>query len=138
MVPLHRFHPHARMHAYRAEETRENRLIGRQPPSWQILKKEHGTYESTSEKALTDELDESLPMEDAYSLPSALDKKSWEIQTVQVKEELLRMYKFTSEQISNVANISRSLAMAYVMDQRAMLLQQSTWQNNVRMSNQVE
>ena len=71
----------------------------------------------TSEKALTDEPDDSLHIEDAYSSPPVLDKKSWEIQTVQVKDEPLRMYNFTSEQISNAVNISRSLAMAYVMDQ---------------------
>ncbi|GJS24459.1 plant-specific TFIIB-related protein PTF2 [Tanacetum coccineum] len=38
----------------------------------------------------------------------------------------------------NAINISRSVAMAYVMDQKAMLLQQSSWQNNVRMNNLVE
>ncbi|PON64257.1 Histidine kinase-like ATPase, C-terminal domain containing protein [Parasponia andersonii] len=69
-----------------------------------------------------------------FSLDS--DPKSWDIQTL--KDESLRMYKFTAEQTSNAINISRSLAMAYVMDQKAMLLQQSSWQNNVRMSNLVE
>ncbi|XP_062202143.1 chloroplast sensor kinase, chloroplastic isoform X1 [Phragmites australis] len=34
--------------------------------------------------------------------------------------------------------ISRTLAMAYVMDQKAYLLQQTSWQNNVRMSGLVE
>ncbi|KAK3139688.1 hypothetical protein QOZ80_5AG0387930 [Eleusine coracana subsp. coracana] len=34
--------------------------------------------------------------------------------------------------------ISRTLAMAYVMDQKAYLLQQTSWQNNVRMSALVE
>ncbi|KAM7269882.1 hypothetical protein ACFE04_025379 [Oxalis oulophora] len=45
---------------------------------------------------------------------------------------------FTPEQRLNAINISRSLAMAYVIDQKAMLLQQSSWQNNRRMSNLVE
>ena len=48
------------------------------------------------------------------------------------------MRNFTSDQRSNAVDISQSLAMAYVMDQKAMLLQQSTWQNNVRMNNLVE
>jgi hypothetical protein len=48
------------------------------------------------------------------------------------------MRKFTSDQRSNAVGISQSLAMAYVMDQKAMFLQQSTWKNNVRMNNLVE
>ncbi|OIW00388.1 hypothetical protein TanjilG_05738 [Lupinus angustifolius] len=79
-------------------------------------------------------------LEDAYSMPPFLDldKKSWEIQPIRVKDEPVGMYNFTSEQRLNAVNISQSLAVAYVMDQKAMLLQQSTWQNNVRMSNLVE
>ncbi|XP_014509768.1 chloroplast sensor kinase, chloroplastic [Vigna radiata var. radiata] len=79
-------------------------------------------------------------VEEAYSLPPFLDldKKSREIQTLRVKDEAVGMRNFTSEQRSNAVNISQSLAMAYVMDQKAMLLQQSTWQNNVRMGNLVE
>ncbi|KAF3431186.1 hypothetical protein FNV43_RR25916 [Rhamnella rubrinervis] len=74
--------------------------------------------------------------EETQALPSDCVVKSWDIQTL--KDDSLRMYKFTAEQESNAINISRSLAMAYVMDQKAMLLQQSSWQNNVRMSNLVE
>ncbi|XP_010248672.1 PREDICTED: chloroplast sensor kinase, chloroplastic [Nelumbo nucifera] len=78
----------------------------------------------------------SSPDESCTSAP-LLDRKSWEVETL--KEDLLRRYyKLTAEQRSNAINISRSLAMAYVMDQKAMLLQQSSWQNNVRMSNLVE
>lgn len=74
--------------------------------------------------------------EDSYGSPPFTGSKSWEIQTFQ--DSQLEMYKFTAEQRLNAINISRSIAMAYVMDQKAMLLQQSSWQNNVRMSNLVE
>lgn len=74
--------------------------------------------------------------EEAYALPACSDLKSREIQNL--KDEPLKMYNFTAEQGSNAINVARTLAMAYVMDQKAMLLQQSSWQNNVRMSNLVE
>lgn len=72
----------------------------------------------------------------AHVFPLDSDVKSWDVHTLE--DELPRMYKFTAEQRSNAINISQSLAMAYVMDQKALLLQQSSWQNNVRMSNLVE
>ncbi|KAK6252461.1 hypothetical protein QUC31_014181 [Theobroma cacao] len=79
--------------------------------------------------------------EEAYALSSpspGLDvKNSWEIQSLENKA-LRKNYIFTSDQRSNAINISRTLAMAYVMDQKAMLLQQSSWQNNVRMGALVE
>ncbi|KAK6930946.1 hypothetical protein RJ641_002739 [Dillenia turbinata] len=53
-------------------------------------------------------------------------------------DEMPNVHQLTAEQRCNAINISRSLAMAYVMDQKAKLLQQSAWQNNVRMSNLVE
>lgn len=71
----------------------------------------------TREEAQSDKGDNCLSVEGAYSLPPALDKKSWEIQTVRVTDNPTRMYSFTEEQKSNAVNISRSLAMAYVMDQ---------------------
>ncbi|KAA8533216.1 hypothetical protein F0562_033251 [Nyssa sinensis] len=74
--------------------------------------------------------------EEPISLPPCTDTTSWDIQTL--KDNTPEVYKFTAEQRLNAINISRSLAMAYVMDQKAMLLQQSSWQNNVRMSNLVE
>ncbi|KAG7980055.1 hypothetical protein I3843_05G161500 [Carya illinoinensis] len=74
--------------------------------------------------------------EEAYSLPPGSGIKSWEIKSV--KDESMRMYSFSAEQRANAINIARSLAMAYVMDQKAMLLQQSSWQNNVRMCDLVE
>ncbi|KAK7318665.1 hypothetical protein RJT34_03370 [Clitoria ternatea] len=88
----------------------------------------------------SDRLDNHMSGEEAYSLPPFLDldKRSWEIQTLRVKDEKLGVRYFTPEQKSNAINISQSLAMAYVMDQKAMLLQQSAWQNNVRMGNLVE
>ncbi|KAK7359027.1 hypothetical protein VNO77_00971 [Canavalia gladiata] len=92
------------------------------------------------EKPQSDGPDNRMFVEDPYSLAPFLDldKKSWEIQTLRVKDEPVGMRNFTSEQRLNAVNISQSLAMAYVMDQKAMLLQQSTWQNNVRMGNLVE
>ncbi|XP_058194497.1 chloroplast sensor kinase, chloroplastic isoform X1 [Rhododendron vialii] len=74
--------------------------------------------------------------EESYAFPPCIDTKSWEIQAL--KNSQLEMSKFTAEQRLNANNISRSLAMAYVMDQKAMLLQQSSWQNNIRMSSLVE
>ncbi|KAE8023544.1 hypothetical protein FH972_009225 [Carpinus fangiana] len=69
---------------------------------------------------------------EAYASPLG----SWE--TRSAKEEPMTVYRFSSEQRANAINIARSLAMAHVMDQKAMLLKQSSWQNNVRMSNLVE
>lgn len=66
-----------------------------------------------------------------YAIP-----KSWELQSF--VDKTLEMHNFSTEQRLNAINISRSVAMAYVMDQKAMLLQQSSWQNNVRMNNLVE
>ncbi|KAE9454652.1 hypothetical protein C3L33_13439, partial [Rhododendron williamsianum] len=74
--------------------------------------------------------------EESYAFPPCIATKSWEIQAL--KDNHLEMSKFTAEQRLNAINISRSLAMAYVMDQKAMLLQQSSWQNNIRMSSLVE
>ncbi|KAL8157019.1 hypothetical protein AgCh_001936 [Apium graveolens] len=74
--------------------------------------------------------------EESYALPPYTDPQSWGIETF--KESPTESYLFTADQKLNAINISCSLAMAYVMDQKAMLLQQSTWQNNVRMSNLVE
>ncbi|XP_021293304.1 chloroplast sensor kinase, chloroplastic isoform X2 [Herrania umbratica] len=80
-------------------------------------------------------------LEEAYALSSPSPgwdvKNSWEIQSLE-NEALRKNYIFTSNQRSNAINISRTLAMAYVMDQKAMLLQQSSWQNNVRMGALVE
>ncbi|KAK7369306.1 hypothetical protein VNO80_11342 [Phaseolus coccineus] len=88
------------------------------------------------QKPQSDGPDNHTSVDEPYSLPPFLDldKKSREVQTI----EAVGMHNFNSEQRSNAVNISQSLAMAYVMDQKAMLLQQSTWQNNVRMGNLVE
>ncbi|XP_009105092.1 chloroplast sensor kinase, chloroplastic isoform X1 [Brassica rapa] len=70
--------------------------------------------------------------EEAYTLPgSATNAKPPKVKLPSVKV-------FTAEQRSYAINISRTLAMAYVMDQKTMLLQQSSWQTNVRMSKLVE
>lgn len=73
----------------------------------------------TGERPQSGGHDNRMSVEEAYSLPPFLDldKKSWEIQTLRVKDEPVGMYNFTSEQRSNAVNISQSLAMAYVMDQ---------------------
>ncbi|MBA0798717.1 hypothetical protein Gohar_009280 [Gossypium harknessii] len=79
--------------------------------------------------------------EEAYALSSPSPglglKKSWEIQSLE-KEAMRQNDIFTVDERSNAINISRTLAVAYVMDQKAILLQQSTWQNNVRMGALVE
>ncbi|KAK1578754.1 hypothetical protein Q3G72_032912 [Acer saccharum] len=75
--------------------------------------------------------------EEAYALPLRSDKNS-SLEIESFDNERMRMFKLTAEQRSNAINICQSLAMAYVMDQKAMLLQQSSWQTNVRMSNLVE
>ncbi|KAL0357858.1 UNVERIFIED_CONTAM: Chloroplast sensor kinase, chloroplastic [Sesamum calycinum] len=72
----------------------------------------------------------------SFALPHSMDPQSLDVQTF--KEHSVDTLKFSTEQKLNAINITRSLAMAYVMDQKAMLLQQSSWQNNVRMSNLVE
>ncbi|XP_060214034.1 chloroplast sensor kinase, chloroplastic [Lycium barbarum] len=74
--------------------------------------------------------------EEIFSLPPSTHLKSLNIQTS--SDHSFEMLKFTAEQRLNAININRSLAMAYVMDQKVILLQQSTWQNNIRMSNLVE
>ncbi|GJV66305.1 hypothetical protein Tco_1477133 [Tanacetum coccineum] len=74
--------------------------------------------------------------EDSYAVYPYSIPKSWEIQSF--VDKTLKMHSFSAEQRLNAINISRSVAMAYVMDQKAMLLQQSSWQNNVRMNNLVE
>lgn len=74
--------------------------------------------------------------EECSALSARSDSKSWDIQNG--VDDFLKPYKFTNEQRANAINIARSLAMAYIMDQKATLLQQSSWQNNVRMSNLVE
>ncbi|TYH25387.1 hypothetical protein ES288_A03G164200v1 [Gossypium darwinii] len=79
--------------------------------------------------------------EEAYALSSPSPglgmKKSWEIQSLE-NEAMRQNDIFTVDESSNAINISRTLAVAYVMDQKAILLQQSTWQNNVRMGALVE
>ncbi|KAK8529375.1 hypothetical protein V6N12_060157 [Hibiscus sabdariffa] len=79
--------------------------------------------------------------EEAYALSSPSPglgmKKRWEIQFLE-NEPVRQNDIFTVDQRSNAINISRTLAVAYVMDQKAILLQQSTWQNNVRMGALVE
>ncbi|KAL2547111.1 Chloroplast sensor kinase [Forsythia ovata] len=72
----------------------------------------------------------------SFALPHSVDSQLLDIQTF--GDHSFEISKFTREQQLNAINITSSLAMAYVMDQKALLLQQSSWQNNVRMSNLVE
>ncbi|CAO2828871.1 unnamed protein product [Amaranthus hypochondriacus] len=74
--------------------------------------------------------------EELYSLPPSFDLKSPNIPLGSGNP--LTYFNLSADQRLNAINISRSLAMAYVMDQKSMLLQQSSWQNNIRMSNLVE
>lgn len=75
-------------------------------------------------------------VESSLPLPPYKDTKSWHIQLT--KDKQFEACKFTADQRLNAINISRTLAMAYIMDQKALLLQQSSWQNNVRMNNLAE
>ncbi|KAL5718066.1 quinolinate synthase [Ranunculus cassubicifolius] len=75
--------------------------------------------------------------QESYALPLHSERHRWDLKAF--KEGQLEAFgRFTAEQKSSVINISRSLAVAYVMDQKAMLLQKSSWQNNIRMSDLVE
>jgi hypothetical protein len=73
----------------------------------------------TCVKGQSDGLNNHVSGEEDYSLPPFLDldKKSWEIQTLRIKDEPVGMCNFTADQRSNAVDISQSLAMAYVMDQ---------------------
>nr|GEZ76474.1 chloroplast sensor kinase, chloroplastic [Tanacetum cinerariifolium] len=83
-----------------------------------------------------DDVKPGSPSDDSYAVYPYSTRKSWEIQSF--VDKTLEMHNFSTEQRLNAINISRSVAVAYVMDQKAMLLQQSSWQNNVRMNNLVE
>ncbi|XXG47407.1 hypothetical protein AAC387_Pa02g2068 [Persea americana] len=74
---------------------------------------------------------------ESYGLPLSSDGRTWEINPL-MEDLMKKYYQLTVEQRSRAVKISHSLAMAYVMDQKAILLQQSSWQNNVRMSNLVD
>lgn len=74
--------------------------------------------------------------EDCYPVPPTFDFKSPGIPSCTGNS--LRYFNLSTDQKLNAINISRSMGMAYVMDQKEMLLQQSSWQNNIRMNNLVE
>lgn len=61
---------------------------------------------------------------------------AWDIQTY--GDQAKGYSQLVNEWKNSALMISRTLAMAYVMDQKAYLLQQTSWQNNVRMSGLVE
>lgn len=72
----------------------------------------------------------------SYFLPPSTESELTKLQ--RAKATSTESFIFTADQRLNAINISRTLAMAYVMDQKAMLVQQSSWQHNVRMSSLVE
>ncbi|XP_021746511.1 chloroplast sensor kinase, chloroplastic-like [Chenopodium quinoa] len=74
--------------------------------------------------------------EECYALPPKFDSKAPDIPSCGGNP--LTCFNLSADQRLNAINISHSLATAYVMDQKAMLLQQTSWQNNIRMSNLVE
>ncbi|KAK1258536.1 hypothetical protein QJS04_geneDACA014837 [Acorus gramineus] len=75
----------------------------------------------------------STPPDAVYQSSSRSDRLVWEI------EDLTnRHHWFSTEQRSRAIKISRSLAVAYVMDQKSMLLQHSSWQNSVRIGELVD
>ncbi|WCJ38555.1 chloroplast sensor kinase [Euphorbia peplus] len=93
--------------------------------------------EASSDNAVAEVINDLIHLpSQAHTFSSIEHKKPLGMQSF--GEEPVITYDFTAEQKLNAINISRSLAMAYVMDQKAMLLQQSSWQTNVRMSNLVE
>lgn len=80
----------------------------------ELPKADMGMFAST----LTDEqqLQFRSSKDGSYGLPPSSDKKTWEIQVF--KEDLMKAYsQLASEKRSRAIMISRSLAMAYVMDQ---------------------
>ncbi|PAN20393.1 hypothetical protein PAHAL_3G403300 [Panicum hallii] len=62
--------------------------------------------------------------------------KAWDVQTS--GDQSNNYSQLVNEWKNTAFMISRTLAMAYVMDQKAYMLQQTSWQNNIRMSGLVE
>lgn len=69
---------------------------------------------------------------------SALGMKREKIEPFQQDTQMTLSSSFTTEQKAQAIKIARTLAVAYVMDQRALLLQQTSWQKGIRMSNLME
>ncbi|PKA62064.1 hypothetical protein AXF42_Ash018289 [Apostasia shenzhenica] len=82
-------------------------------------------------------LSSNSPSDGANGLPPHLDTEAREF--LKLYEELDRSYgHFTTDKMLRAIMISRSLATVYVMDQKAVLFQQTSWQNNIRMGHLVE
>ncbi|ERN13842.1 chloroplast sensor kinase, chloroplastic isoform X1 [Amborella trichopoda] len=96
---------------------------------------ELGTY--VAEHTYDSQLSIGSPNEETDGLPLWTDENRLEVGPFD-KDSVRGFHLFTAEQISAAVGVSRSLAVAYVMDQKAVLLQQSSWQHNVRMSNLIE
>ncbi|RLN29888.1 chloroplast sensor kinase, chloroplastic isoform X2 [Panicum miliaceum] len=62
--------------------------------------------------------------------------KAWDVQTS--GDQSNNYSQLVNEWKNTALMVSRTLAMAYVMDQKAYLVQQTSWQNNIRMSGLVE
>lgn len=78
------------------------------------------------------------PGKEVEQSSSALGMKGDKIEPFQQDTQMTLSSSFTTEQKAQAIKIARTLAVAYVMDQRALLLQQTSWQKGVRMSNLME
>lgn len=78
------------------------------------------------------------PGKEVEQSSSALGMKREKIEPFQQDKQMTLPSSFTTEQKAQAIKIARTLAVAYVMDQRALLLQQTSWQKGVRMSNLME
>ncbi|CAN6342647.1 unnamed protein product [Urochloa humidicola] len=92
----------------------------------------HGGYSHTTDI----QLPTSTFMDKSSEITPHTKFKAWDVQTL--GDQPNNYSQLVNEWKNAALMISRTLAMAYVMDQKAYLLQQTSWQNNVRMSGLVE
>ena len=78
------------------------------------------------------------PGKEVEQSSSALGMKREKIDPFQQDKQMTLPSSFTTEQKAQAIKIACTLAVAYVMDQRALLLQQTSWQKGVRMTNLME
>nr|XP_034585703.1 chloroplast sensor kinase, chloroplastic isoform X3 [Setaria viridis] len=82
------------------------------------------------------QLPSSTSMDKSSEITPHTKFKAWDVQTS--GDQANNYSQLVNEWKNTALMISRTLAMAYVMDQKAYLVQQTSWQNNVRMSGLVE
>ncbi|CAN6338187.1 unnamed protein product [Urochloa humidicola] len=92
----------------------------------------HGGYSHTTDI----QLPSSTFMDKSSEITPHTKFSAWDVQTS--GDQANNFSQLVNEWKNAALMISRTLAMAYVMDQKAYLLQQTSWQNNVRMSGLVE